>query len=65
MPNPVRFSDLRRYLEEHGWTLARITGSHHVFIRPGERAFPVPVHGGKVKHGYLREAKRKCEKPTD
>jgi predicted RNA binding protein YcfA (HicA-like mRNA interferase family) len=60
MPSDVRFSELRRYLEGHGWVLVRISGSHHIFGKAGERAFPVPVHGGKVKHGYVREAEERC-----
>ncbi|MFI5379387.1 MAG: type II toxin-antitoxin system HicA family toxin [Tepidisphaerales bacterium] len=65
MPSPVRFAEIRRYLESHGWTLERISGSHHVFTKPGRRTFPIPVHGGKVKYGYLKEAKEKCEKASD
>lgn len=58
MPSDVPFRDLRRLLEKHGWTLARISGSHHVFTGPGRPIVSVPVHGGKVRHIYLREAER-------
>jgi predicted RNA binding protein YcfA (HicA-like mRNA interferase family) len=62
MPSPVRYAVVRKYLERHGWTLARTTGSHHVFTKPGApRPFPVAVHNGMVKYGYYREAQRLCE----
>jgi len=33
-------------LEAHGFTLARIEGSHHIMTKPGHpRSVPVPVHG--------------------
>ena len=43
-------------LEENGWTLARISGSHHVYIKDGEEArIVVPVHGNKeIKIGLLK-----------
>jgi predicted RNA binding protein YcfA (HicA-like mRNA interferase family) len=36
---------LKKLLEEHGWLLARISGSHHIMIREGCRSIPIPVHG--------------------
>lgn len=33
-------------LEEHGWVLNRIKGSHHIMAKEG-KAVPVPVHGTK------------------
>jgi predicted RNA binding protein YcfA (HicA-like mRNA interferase family) len=44
MPSEVAFRDVRRKLEEHGWTLDRISGSHHVFRKEGERPISIPVH---------------------
>jgi len=35
-------------LEKKGWTLSRITGSHHIFIQPGSNLrITVPVHGNR------------------
>ena len=60
MPSPVRFAQIRRLLESHGWTLARITGSHHIFVKTGEpQHLSIPVHKGLVKHGYLREIEKR------
>ncbi|MDX2016194.1 MAG: type II toxin-antitoxin system HicA family toxin [Planctomycetota bacterium] len=62
MPSEVRFADVRRELERHGWTLVRISGSHHIFLRAaagtGSRSdepgiLSIPVHRGKVKAGYV------------
>ena len=39
---------LCKILEENGWSLVRISGSHHIFIKDGEDArIVVPVHGNK------------------
>lgn len=47
---------LCKILEQNGWTLVRISGSHHVFTKAGEDAkIVVPVHGNKeIKTGLLR-----------
>lgn len=36
---------LKERLEEHGWVLDRISGSHHIMIKDGCRSIPVPMHG--------------------
>ena len=48
--------ELGRVLERHGWTLQRITGSHHIYTKPGSRIhLSVPIHGSKaLKAGTLR-----------
>jgi predicted RNA binding protein YcfA (HicA-like mRNA interferase family) len=53
---------IRKYLEQHGWTLARISGSHHTFTKPGEpRPIVIPVHHGKADSIYAKQAKKRCE----
>lgn len=33
-------------LQKKGWALAPVTGSHHIFVHPGENLrITVPVHG--------------------
>ncbi|MGD9693679.1 MAG: type II toxin-antitoxin system HicA family toxin [Phycisphaerales bacterium] len=54
MPNDIRFDELRKHLESHGWQFTRTRGSHHVFTRPGFRPITIPVHKGRVKHVYKR-----------
>jgi predicted RNA binding protein YcfA (HicA-like mRNA interferase family) len=47
---------LAKLLEQHGWQLKRITGSHHISTRPGSTVrLSVPIHGSKpLKEGLLR-----------
>jgi predicted RNA binding protein YcfA (HicA-like mRNA interferase family) len=60
MASDVRFAEVKRLLESHGWTLSRISSSHHIFTKPGEaHHFSIPVHNQKVKHGYLKDIKKR------
>lgn len=58
MPSDIRFADLQRLLEHHGWTLQRIKGSHHHFRGAGRDPLSIPVHKGKVRWCYQREVER-------
>ena len=58
MPSPVRFAEIRKWMEKNGWRLDRVRGSHHVFEKPGHRPFPIPVHNGKVHYGYYRKIQK-------
>ncbi|MBY0312406.1 MAG: type II toxin-antitoxin system HicA family toxin [Phycisphaerales bacterium] len=53
MPSDVRFAVVRKLLEKHGYTLSRISGSHHVFTKAGADTISIPVHRGKVKPFYV------------
>lgn len=55
MASPVRFADIRRVLERHGWTHRQGKGSHHVFTRPGGPTIVIPVHRNRVKPVYVRQ----------
>jgi len=48
--------DLIKILERHGWELLRISGSHHIYGKPGSIVrLSVPVHGSSpLKIGLLR-----------
>jgi predicted RNA binding protein YcfA (HicA-like mRNA interferase family) len=52
-PNSATFSDIRKLLEQEGFTLDRITGSHHIFTKD-EITFVIPVHNNKVKTIYVK-----------
>jgi len=40
--------DVMAILRKNGWTLARIKGSHHIFVKEGiDRSVVVPQHGNK------------------
>ena len=58
MPSEVRFAELRKLLETHGWTLDRISSSHHIFVKKGEELISLPVHNGRVKPGYIRRIEK-------
>lgn len=46
---------LIRVLEQKGWLLDRVRGSHHIMVHPSERrAVPVPMHNRDLKIGTLR-----------
>jgi predicted RNA binding protein YcfA (HicA-like mRNA interferase family) len=47
-------------IESKGWTLARITGSHHIYVKEGQNLrITVPVHGNKdLKQGLQRAIMR-------
>ena len=47
-PNAVRFEDLAKVLEWHGFELRRIRGSHHVFRR--EQEPPIVVSRRRTPH---------------
>lgn len=58
MPSPVRFAEVRKLLEAAGYTLARVSGSHHIFVKEGVDLVSIPVHKNLVKHGYVRRVKK-------
>ena len=58
MPPTQRFPTVCRLLESHGWLLTRVRGSHHVFTKAGELPISIPVHGGKVKAGYVKRIEK-------
>jgi predicted RNA binding protein YcfA (HicA-like mRNA interferase family) len=41
----MRGDELVKLLKKNGWTLNRISGSHHIMVKEGRRSVPVPVHG--------------------
>jgi predicted RNA binding protein YcfA (HicA-like mRNA interferase family) len=54
--------ELARTVEQHGWRLLRVHGSHHVYGRPGSPVrFSIPIHGNKpLKIGLLRHLVREA-----
>lgn len=61
MPSEVRLAELEKLLRSHGWSLVRISGSHHIFSKPGRTPIVLPVHRGKVKPAYVRQVKKLLE----
>jgi predicted RNA binding protein YcfA (HicA-like mRNA interferase family) len=53
----LKVRELVKLLEEEGWRLVRVSGSHHHFAKPGARnIITVPIHsrGRDVPPGLLR-----------
>jgi predicted RNA binding protein YcfA (HicA-like mRNA interferase family) len=61
MPSDVRFAILRAQLKRAGWMLKRISGSHHVFVKPGKPPISIPVHKNKIKAVYARKIRQILE----
>ena len=59
----VSGKEMCKALERHGWQLARISGSHHIYTQPGNPiAITVPVHGNRsLKTGTQRKIMRDAE----
>jgi predicted RNA binding protein YcfA (HicA-like mRNA interferase family) len=56
----VSGKDFCKILERHGWSLARISGSHHIYTQPEKPVIlSVPVHGNQsLKSGTQRALMR-------
>jgi predicted RNA binding protein YcfA (HicA-like mRNA interferase family) len=52
----VSGKDLARAVKRKGWSLARVHGSHHIFVMSGRRErIVIPIHGNRpLKIGLLR-----------
>jgi predicted RNA binding protein YcfA (HicA-like mRNA interferase family) len=48
--------DFARLIERYGWRLLRVSGSHHIYGKPGSVVrLSIPVHGNRpLKKGLLR-----------
>jgi predicted RNA binding protein YcfA (HicA-like mRNA interferase family) len=55
--------DFSRIVERRGWTLLRISGSHHIYGKSGSIVRPsIPIHGNKpLKTGLLRHLAKLAE----
>ncbi len=48
--------DFAKVVQQHGWRLARVHGSHHIFTKADRRErLVIPIHGNRpLKIGLLR-----------
>ena len=53
---PLTGRAFARLIEERGWSLLRVNGSHHIYGRLGDAArLSIPIHGNKpLKAGLQR-----------
>jgi predicted RNA binding protein YcfA (HicA-like mRNA interferase family) len=61
MASEKPFSEVKKMLEQAGYQLVRVHGSHHYFTKPGSEPFSIPVHHGKVKPYYVRQVEKVCQ----
>ena len=62
-PANARFDDVRRLAEAFGFRLARVTGSHHLFIHSGiVELLNLQEVGGQAKAYQVRQLLRLVEK---
>ena len=52
----VSGKELAKLLELYGWYLARINGSHHIYIKEGrDERISLPIHANKdIKVGLMK-----------
>ena len=55
--------ELTRIVERRGWTLLRVSGSHHIYGKPGSIVrLSIPIHGNHpLKTGLLRHLAKLAE----
>jgi len=55
--------EFARSIERRGWTLLRVSGSHHIYGKSGSTVrLSVPIHGSKpLKVGLLRHLMKLAE----
>lgn len=59
--------EFARMIERRGWQLLRVSGSHHIYGKPGRVVrLSVPIHGNRpLKTGLLRHLAKLAEIPDD
>lgn len=50
-PKNIKFQDLIRWLEDNGFFLDRVNGSHHIFVHP---IIETPINIQKKKDGTAK-----------
>jgi predicted RNA binding protein YcfA (HicA-like mRNA interferase family) len=55
--------DFARVVERRGWSLLRVSGSHHIYGKSGSVVrLSIPIHGNKpLKAGLLRHLMKLAE----
>ena len=59
--------EFARMIERRGWQLLRISGSHHIYGKPGSVVrLSVPIHGNRpLKTGLLRHLAKLADIPEE
>jgi predicted RNA binding protein YcfA (HicA-like mRNA interferase family) len=53
---PISGKEFAKIIERHGWKFLRVSGSHHIYGKPGSVVrLSVPIHGNTpLKLGLLK-----------
>jgi predicted RNA binding protein YcfA (HicA-like mRNA interferase family) len=64
---PMPGREFARLVERRGWQLLRISGSHHIYGKPGSIVRrSIPIHGNRpLKRGLLRHLAKLAEVPDE
>jgi predicted RNA binding protein YcfA (HicA-like mRNA interferase family) len=59
--------EFARLVERRGWQLLRVTGSHHIYGKPGSVVrLSIPIHGNRpLKIGLLRHLTKLAALPDE
>jgi len=63
-PKGVTFREAKQLLEAYGWTVDRIRGSHHIFVR-GPQTQPVSHRRPTILAVYVRQILKLTEGEDD
>lgn len=55
----MRDKDLLKLLQQNGWILVRINGSHHV-LQKDDQTEVIPIHGKDVPSGLLNKTLKRA-----
>jgi len=59
----MKVKDLVKKLEQQGWKLIRVKGSHHIFVhKKGIRSVVVPIHGKEIPDVFAKAILGQAEK---
>jgi predicted RNA binding protein YcfA (HicA-like mRNA interferase family) len=61
----TRSREIIQRLERDGWALKRVSGSHHIFTKPGFRNNIVPHHSKELSPGVVADIYRVAGWPKD
>ena len=64
MPSETPFRDVEKLLNQTGYVLARVNGSHHIFTKAGRQPLSIPVHRRKFKPSYVRQIEKLRDEET-
>lgn len=50
----MKFREICKYAEDHGWIKARVSGDHYIYTKPGRRSVPIQRNKHEIEGAYLK-----------